>query len=333
MRREEAEEALKVLEKCLCSFRWRLRPQARRRLYLDILALCTGLRPVVMIDYGGKMPELQENLYGVLCLAQKESRIFLSLRVMIIEEMVYLIHVQNLLDHMQLGMGSNSQLQFVFLDQGPMKLALPEHENILLAQFILIQKLLLSVMLNQYQVMMKIPSQDSLLNISDKGTSMYSSTVSTKNDRQKGLKFSITVPTLDNDSLVVSKALDIIDVSQCMMDTQISPPTLNGWLLGYPIVYIFRRENVDQAVRSLSIGSLHLFRILICSKVSFGKEDPEEEELMSFSVPANLSSLGKDEPWAETFLLHMLEKVDRCKDVWRSIKLEVTSCAPKSIAL
>lgn len=53
----------------------------------------------------------------------------------------------------------------------------------------------------------------------------------------------------------------------------------------------------------------------------------------SFSVPANLSSLGKDEPWAETFLLHMLQKVDRCKDVWKSIKLEVTRCAPKSIAL
>ena len=37
----------------------------------DILALCTGMRPVVVIDYGGKMPELQERLYALIKLIQK----------------------------------------------------------------------------------------------------------------------------------------------------------------------------------------------------------------------------------------------------------------------
>lgn len=37
----------------------------------DILALCTKLRPVVMVDYGGKMPELQEKLCGLLLLCHK----------------------------------------------------------------------------------------------------------------------------------------------------------------------------------------------------------------------------------------------------------------------
>lgn len=37
----------------------------------DILALCTELRPVVMVDYGGKMPELQENLCALLHLCHK----------------------------------------------------------------------------------------------------------------------------------------------------------------------------------------------------------------------------------------------------------------------
>jgi hypothetical protein len=32
----------------------------------DILFLCTGLRPVVLVDYGGTMPQLQENLCGLL---------------------------------------------------------------------------------------------------------------------------------------------------------------------------------------------------------------------------------------------------------------------------
>lgn len=39
----------------------------------DILALCTGMRPVIMVDYGGKMPELQERLCTLLKLCQKVS--------------------------------------------------------------------------------------------------------------------------------------------------------------------------------------------------------------------------------------------------------------------
>ena len=37
----------------------------------DILSLLTGLRPVVMVDYGGKMPELGEHLCALLHLAGK----------------------------------------------------------------------------------------------------------------------------------------------------------------------------------------------------------------------------------------------------------------------
>lgn len=37
----------------------------------DILALCTGMRAVVLVDYGGKMPELQERLCGLMKIIQK----------------------------------------------------------------------------------------------------------------------------------------------------------------------------------------------------------------------------------------------------------------------
>ena len=32
----------------------------------DVLFLCTGLRPVILMDYGGRMPQLQENLCSLL---------------------------------------------------------------------------------------------------------------------------------------------------------------------------------------------------------------------------------------------------------------------------
>lgn len=96
---------------------------------------------------------------------------------------------------------------------------------------------------------------------------------------------------------------------------------------------LFSRENVAEAANILSTGPIHLFKILICSKVSFGKEAPKEEELMSFSVPVELSSLGKEEPWAETFIMQMVEKMSLSEEIWRYMKLEVTKCIQQSIAL
>ncbi|KAK9109358.1 hypothetical protein Sjap_017418 [Stephania japonica] len=57
---------------------------------INILALCTGLRPLVMVDYGGKMPKLQEHLCSVVKLSQKESAILEPLRVMVIDDMIYI---------------------------------------------------------------------------------------------------------------------------------------------------------------------------------------------------------------------------------------------------
>ncbi|XP_008645604.1 40S ribosomal protein S4-C [Zea mays] len=64
-------EMLEVVNACAARIRWRLRPASKRRLLNDILFLCTGLRPVVLVDYGGTMPQLQENLCGLLYLARQ----------------------------------------------------------------------------------------------------------------------------------------------------------------------------------------------------------------------------------------------------------------------
>jgi len=266
--------------------------------------------------------------------AEWESLILHFLRVMVFEEMVYLVHVKSMLEHMHLSLNMRAPLQFAVLDQGPAKLALLEEEKSVVGEFVSIQKLFSSVMPNHTQDFIDMPSQSSsLLNISDE-TAVTSSEISPRNiDQWEGSKLKSTVGSLDSDSRLTSKAFELIDLSQCVNGTQISPPTLNGWLLGYPIVYLFNREHVAQAASILSTGPIHLFKILICSKVSFGKEAPKEEELMSFSVPVELSSLGKEEPWAETFFMQMVEKMSRCKEVWKYMKLEVTKCTLQSIVL
>jgi len=44
----------------------------------DVLALCSAMRPVIMLDYGGKMPELQDQLCALLELIQKVFLFHLS---------------------------------------------------------------------------------------------------------------------------------------------------------------------------------------------------------------------------------------------------------------
>lgn len=81
----------------------------------DIIALITRMRPVVMIDYGGIMPQLQHQLSSLLRLAQNESQIFQHLRLMVIQEMIYFIHVTEITDFVNSSF--DSKLLFVDLEQ------------------------------------------------------------------------------------------------------------------------------------------------------------------------------------------------------------------------
>lgn len=136
----ELDEAMNVLDSCLAQIKWRLKSTSKRRLQLglkfshffllsissfnflhsihcitDIVALITRMRPVIMIDYGGIMPQLQHQLSSLLQLAQKESTIFEDLRLMVIQEMIYLIHVTEITEFVDSSL--DSQLIFVDLEQ------------------------------------------------------------------------------------------------------------------------------------------------------------------------------------------------------------------------
>ncbi|XP_061993027.1 uncharacterized protein LOC133710904 isoform X3 [Rosa rugosa] len=250
----ELEEAINVLDSSLSLIKWRLKYSSRRRLEIDILALCTGMRPVIMVDYGGKMPELQERLCNLLKLCRKM--------------------IKQAEKH-QLGV-----------------------------QLISIQKLF-------------------SLNFPAGGM---------KDDTSSSHSIDMVDSKPARNELISSHSSEIIDFSTCMQDTQVTLPTLNGWLLGYPVVYLFSKEHVADAVYNLSMKYLHIYTISVCRNGTPNKQS-ELEELLSFSVPYGLSIRGSKEEWAEASLAHLQEKWERCKNAWRSLQLEVSELNPQAIVL
>ncbi|KAL5703329.1 hypothetical protein ACHQM5_028432 [Ranunculus cassubicifolius] len=279
---DELDEALRVIHSSISQIKWRLSSSARRRLDIDILALCTGLRPVVMVDYGGKMPELQDHLCNLLQLSQKESSILASLKVMVIEDMIYLLNVEELATYVKSSLDKETATLFIDLEQDPPKIIDNTEQNSIASQFVSIQRI-----------------------------------------------FSATFPA---DGIDHSQLSQYIDLSSCMQGSPVTIPTLNGWLLGYPIVYLFGTDHIEDAIYNLSTKSLRLYKILICRNDISGKET-RQDELMSFSVPYDLSMGGRNEPWAEAFLSLILTKFGKCKHVWKELQMEVSECYPQSVVL
>ncbi|XP_024024818.1 uncharacterized protein LOC21387142 isoform X4 [Morus notabilis] len=251
----ELDEVLKVLDSSLSQIKWRLKASARRRLQIDVLALCTGMRPVVMVDYGGKMPELQERLCALL---------------------------------------NSIQMMITQPEKTPLGLQL------------------LSI-LKLFSSLFPVEGTENGFSSSDGKNSMANA------------------KSPDNDG-TTSQSSEFIDLSSCLQDTEVTVPTLNGWLLGYPVVYAFGKDHISDAIFNLSTKPLHIFRISICRNCSSSKGS-QAEELLSFSVPFDLSMGGRDEEWAKSYLAHMQMKWERCKQTWRSLRMDVSECYPQAIVL
>ncbi|XP_013615011.1 PREDICTED: uncharacterized protein LOC106321252 [Brassica oleracea var. oleracea] len=277
-----SEEILECMSSCLSQIKWRLKPTSKRRLDIDVLALCTGMRPVVMIDYGGKLPELQDRLLSLLELIQEGLPVFKDLRVMVIEDMIYLINVRRL----PKWLSSEPELFFVDLEQDPPEMVEQRKESNLGVQLRSIQKL-----------------------------------------------FSSTFPLDggDNDAKSSQSSL-FVDLSCCLQDTKVTIPTLNGWLLDYPVVYLFGTDHIEEAIYNLSTKSLRIFKVLV-QRNGTTEKDSLLEELTSFSVPYDLSMGGSKEVWAEAFLERMSSRWEECKHIWRSLDLQVSECYPQAIVL
>ncbi|XP_020223315.1 uncharacterized protein LOC109805582 [Cajanus cajan] len=302
MEASELDEGMKVLDSCLARINWRLKPSSKRRLQLDILALATTMRPVVMIDYGGIMPQLQHHLSSLLQLAHKESLIFEHIRVMVIQDMIYLIHVTELAQHVRSSLNSQQPLLFVDLQHESPKMITQIEESRLAVQLVSIQRLFLTILSPE--------------GIADPSPSREAECTDD-----------------DADATCRSFASDeCIDLSNCMDNTDVTVPTLNGWLLGYPVVYLFDKEHISDAIYNLSTKYLHIFQVFVCRNSTL-KKGTQAEELLSFSVPYDLSMRGSNEQWAEAFLAHMQAKWEKCAYAWKSLKMEVSECHPQAIVL
>ncbi|KAL1298375.1 uncharacterized protein LOC107614101 isoform X2 [Arachis ipaensis] len=272
--RMDEEEGMEVLDSALSLINWRLKPSSKRRLQLDMMALSTRLRPVVMVDYGGIMPQLQHHLSHLLQLIHKESPIFEHIRVMVIQDMIYLIHLLELAEYVKSSFNNEIPLLFVDLQHEPPKMVTNIEESPLALQLVSIQKLFLTLFPTS-------PPQEGTSNNDPAPT----------NDSK----------CVDDDADLASKrvhshsAAECIDLSSCMDNTDVTVPTLNG-------------NNTL-------------------------KKGTQAEELLSFSVPYDLSIRGSNEQWAEAFMANMRTKFERCANAWKSLKMEVSECNPQAIVL
>ncbi|KAM3303688.1 putative protein isoform X2 [Capsicum chacoense] len=303
----ELEMVLRTFESVLSQIKWRLKISSKRRLETDILALCTEMRPVVMVDYGGKMPELQEQLCAFLKHCKEDCSVFKPLHVMVIEDMIYLVHARTFAEFVKSSLNLEMRLIFVDLEHDPPKMITQAEESPVAAELVLAQKTFLSV-------------------FSENGIKIDHLEHQKPEARANSDSFYYK-PT----SLLSS---EVIDLGECIKDTHVTVPTLNGWLLGYPIVYLFGMAHIENAINNLSTKSLHLFQVLVCRSVRCNRgSQAQKEELMSFSVPYDLSLEGMTEPWVETFLTRIRARQERCSQIWISLQMEVNACYPQAIAL
>ncbi|KAJ6371822.1 hypothetical protein OIU77_002191 [Salix suchowensis] len=222
----------------------------------------------------------------------QESAIFENLRVMLIEDMIYLIHVRGLAEYVKSSLNLEFELFFVNLEEDPPKMVTQAEESTLVTELIRVQNLF-----------------SSFFPLNGNCNALESHQMQ---DRVANAEFSDNKPS-------TSQSSEFIDLSCCMQNTEITVPTLNGWLLGYPVVYLFSKQHIEDAIYNLSTKYLRIFQILVSRNAS-PKKGSQPEELLSFSVPYELSMGGSNEPWAVAFLAQMQTKSAKCKPTWRSLK-------------
>ncbi|KAK9672243.1 hypothetical protein RND81_12G086500 [Saponaria officinalis] len=223
---------------------------------------------------------------------------------MVIEDMIYVVNVQEFAEYVAWSLSSDAKQFFVDLEQDPPKMIQADDQTSAVEGFVSVCRLFSAVFTTD--------------GVNDNAVLEQSK------DHSKSAESS------SNDT--ISELSVVLNLSSCLQDYQITIPTLNGWLLGYPVIYLFGKDHISDAIYNLSTKPLHLFRVLF-RRNSSHTSPSSLEELMSFSVPYDLSMNGRNEPWAETFWLQVKAKQEKCKHVWRSLQMEVGECYPQAIAL
>nr|XP_010909232.1 uncharacterized protein LOC105035379 [Elaeis guineensis] len=304
MELEDCERMMMVMDSCLSCINWRLQYRSKRRLLTDILCLCTGLRPVVLVDYGGLMPKLQEDLCLLLRLAQEKSAILQPLRVIVLEDMAYIVHVKEFAEHISSSLASQQQLVLLDLERSPPELLLHAVENENASELRQVQKSFSSVFPVEVDagVLPIVPGP------------MVKPVIGSSKREAADLACSSK-----HTAFQTSLALDLSYITE---DAKITLSSVNGWLLGYPITYLFSKEHGEKAMRNLSFKSIYHYKLFASRKGTLGPK-LQEDEVLSFTVPCDVAKRREEEPWIEAFLARMEGKLKRCNQVWISMRLEV----------
>eukprot|EP00850_Spirogloea_muscicola_P011429 SM000071S21053 [mRNA] locus=s71:186908:189065:+ [translate_table: standard] len=114
-----------------------------------------------------------------------------------------------------------------------------------------------------------------------------------------------------------------LDLEGYCQEGQLLLPTLNGWLLGYPVVYYFRKQQED-AVTGLSYVNLLQLKLMLPSKLLrsgpvLTKNDADSVDLdilLSFTVPSALCPAGSDSPWARFLLTEYCNRQGKTAQLW-----------------
>lgn len=294
------------LQQLLPQLKMRLRASVRRRLALDIMALSTGVRAAVMLDYMPCTLAMLQQLCQLLLHISQEVHEVAALRVLHMEGCGYLIHPTYLLDHMNRSLSFPSLLLFIVLDDDIPRKASQTEQEAIVKNLSGIQQRISSLLLVQ-----------------------SCSLADTQESKGESL---LEVP----EGAVPS----VIAAGDPTSGSGVLLPTLNGWLLGYPVVYFFLEENASRAGWCVTSGPVQLHQVLVSSTVlnpsNFQKDAElmyDEDELLSFTVPVDLSPLGLSEDWAQLFFQKVTESVQRASDVWKSVRIEVTTRKMEFIVL
>lgn len=317
---------------------WRLRSHARLRIAIDIAALCTALRVVVMVDYAGKVPRLPDQLSILLNHLSKEFRSVTSLRVMSMDDTAYLIHHNNLILYMNETLNRVIPLKFVVLDAHAARFASPAEEEGALRHFTCFKSHFLSVFSKDASTPMECCMhgeadvvKDRLLN------AVHDACFATGHHRTSSGSLCQASQEMGFEKAPLK--IWLIELGSFLNVCEVALPTLNGWLLGYPAIYLVQKESICRAVRVLSFSSLHLYQLMIQSEVltfsatqAGSKVKPAMHELTSFTVPNELSLQGTREEWVEIFMTMMRSKMKDSK-LWKHLELQLTLQICQSVAL
>jgi len=299
-----------ALQQLLQRLKLRLRLSVRRRLALDVMALTTGLRPVVMLDYITYSTSTMQQLCQLLLHLSQEVENVRALRVLDMEGCGYLVHPAYLVGFMERSLISSSEPVFVVLDDSSPRKASAAEQGTIMKNLSGVRQRLSSLLVAQETEPCFNP------NTKDSSGANHQRVVSED---------------------AVGPGLLVAGNITC--DSGILLPTLNGWLLGYPVVYVFTESRASWAGQCVGSDTLHLYRILVNSPLlptltSQGSGGPmhDEDDLLSFTVPCSLSLLGSAEVWVKVFFELIARCTEQSPEVWMSARLEVTERRMESIA-